>query len=110
MNTPTIINDLVKSAHLNAIDKDFWTVDQNIGNKIALIHSELSEFFEGYRRDTGFQPDEHCKEFTNMSIELADTVIRIFDLAGWLDLPLGDAILAKMEYNKTRPKLHGKKF
>jgi len=103
------IQDLVEAAHRNALEKGFWTVNKDVGNKVALIHSELSEFFEAYRRDI-IKPDEHCPKFTNITIELADVLIRVFDLAGAMDIPLGEAVLAKMEYNQSRPYLHGKKF
>ena len=106
----TSINELVKEAHQNAINKDFWSASQNIGEKLMLINTELSEFFEAYRRDN-LKPDEHCPTFTNQTVELADVLIRIFDLAGWLHMNnLGDAVVEKMRYNTTRSSLHGKKF
>lgn len=104
-----LIQQLVAIAHANAKAKGFWDASSDIGNKVALIHSELSEFFERYRKDD-LSPDEHCPKFTNQTIELADICIRIFDLAGYLNSPLGAAIIAKIKYNATRPHLHGKKF
>lgn len=41
--------------------------------------------------------------------ELADICIRAFDLAGWLYTDFGSRIIGKMQYNRTRPYLHGKK-
>lgn len=41
--------------------------------------------------------------------ELADICIRVFDLAGWLGIDFGSRIIGKMQYNRTRPFLHGKK-
>lgn len=74
-------------------------------HKIALIHSELGEMTEGVRKP---HPDEHCPAFTSEEIELADALIRAFDYAGAFRLRLGEAVLAKMEYNKSRPYKHGK--
>lgn len=37
-----------------------------------------------------------------IEVELADAVIRIADLAGYLGLDVGAAIIEKMEFNKTR--------
>lgn len=37
-----------------------------------------------------------------LEVELADAVIRIFDMAGGLDLDLGGALVEKLEYNKNR--------
>jgi NTP pyrophosphatase (non-canonical NTP hydrolase) len=42
--------------------------------------------------------------------ELADVVIRIMDLCGYLHIDLEAHILAKMQYNATREKLHGKRY
>lgn len=35
-------------------------------------------------------------------VELADAVIRIFDLAGACGYQIGDAIMEKLEYNRHR--------
>lgn len=105
------INELVAEAHAYSISNGFWKANSDIGNKLMLIVTELGEFFEKYRKDD-FSPDEHCPEFTNQTIEIADAMIRIFDLAGRLGIGnhLQEAIEAKMAYNNTRPYLHGKKF
>ncbi len=70
--------------------------------------TELAECVEGVRR--GNPPDEHCPEFTTEEIELADCVIRIMDHATARNCRLGEAIVAKMEYNEGRPYKHGKAF
>jgi NTP pyrophosphatase (non-canonical NTP hydrolase) len=67
--------------------------------KIALIHSEVSEALEGLRKD---KQDEHLPNRKSIEVELADAVIRIADLAGALGLDLGGAIAEKMAYNAQR--------
>ena len=42
--------------------------------------------------------------------ELADAVIRIMDLAEYLDIDLNQEIFIKHNINKTRPIKHNKKF
>jgi NTP pyrophosphatase (non-canonical NTP hydrolase) len=42
--------------------------------------------------------------------ELADVVIRIMDYAFGHDFDVAGAILAKIEYNKSREFMHGKAF
>lgn len=75
--------------------------------KIALIHSELSEALEGLRK---VKMDEHCPEFSSEEVEMADALIRILDYAGGFNLRLAEAFEAKLAYNATRPFKHGKKF
>ncbi|CAB4159252.1 NTP-PPase_u5 domain containing protein [uncultured Caudovirales phage] len=67
--------------------------------KIALIHSEVSEALEGIRKN---KQDEHLPHRKSVEVELADAVIRIADLAGALGLDLGGAIAEKMAYNAQR--------
>ena len=75
------------------------------GNKIALMHSELSEALEAVRKP---RQDDHCPMFSNEVVELADCVIRVLSYCYHFNLPLADAILAKAEFNRSRPFMHGK--
>lgn len=67
--------------------------------KLCLVHSELSEGLEGYRKDLN---DDHLPHRKMLEVELADAVIRIFDLAGALKFDLGGAIAEKLAYNAQR--------
>ena len=49
------------------------------GSKIALMHSELSEALEAVRK--GRPKDQHLPERDNLTVELADCVIRIMDFS-----------------------------
>ena len=102
------ISILQTAIHVNAVHKGFWPDDRNIPEAMALIHSEISEALEAYR--SGNPPDDHLPEFDGVTVELADAVIRILDLAGGLDLRVAEAIAAKMEYNTKRPHKHGREF
>jgi hypothetical protein len=75
------------------------------GAKIDLMHSELGEMTEGIRKPG---PDSHCPEFTQEEIELADVFIRGGDYAAARGLRLAEAIIAKMQFNASRPYKHGK--
>ena len=79
-----------------------------IAEKLALIMREVSEALEALRDDN--PPDKHLPEYNSLTIELADTIIRILDLAGHLSLPLSSAILDKHNFNTSRPPKHGKRF
>lgn len=70
-----------------------------VGTKIALIHSEVSEGLEGYRKD---KMDDHLTWRKMLEVELADMFIRGFDLAGGLGLDVPGAIAEKLAYNAQR--------
>ncbi len=68
--------------------------------KIALIHSEVSETLEAIRNG----------DTANEREELADVAIRLLDYCGHYGIDLGAAIEAKMVRNYQRPFKHGKAF
>ena len=95
-------------SHQIAEDQGFWKANLDLGCKIALIHSELSEALEALR--SGNPADHHLPQHSSCATELADTVIRIMDLAGHLNYDLGRVIVEKVAYNRNRPPKHGKAF
>ena len=113
---------------------------RNMGELIALLHSEVSEAFEAYRNNEPtlwfeheFSPDtmhgpkvkgsyknpnDSSEEPSfrgvlgkpqGIASELADVIIRIFDMADENEIALAQAVLAKHAYNQTRPWKHGGK-
>lgn len=99
-------NAIATHAHKNAVDHGFWESDTDTRVKICLMHSELSEALEAIRH--GNPPDDHIPEFSGVEAEFADVIIRIMDTAKQNGFRVAEAVLAKMEYNASRPKLHGK--
>ena len=74
-------------------------VNDVVTTKLVLIHGEVSEAMEGFRKDL---MDDHLPHRKNMEVEMADAVIRIFDLAGALGFNLQEAMEEKMAYNAVR--------
>ncbi len=106
------INELIEQAHATAEEKGWHERKRTFGELIALCHSELSEALEEYRK--GCLPDQRGYEAGSskpigVPIELADVLIRIFDLCGAYGIDLEEALEIKMEYNKTRTYRHGNK-
>jgi len=113
------IETLCRECFETARSKGWWDDLLNIPEKIALMHSELSEALEDYREgrmgtrlryDSTVSPviEEKPEGFWT---ELADVLIRIFDFAGHHDggEALADALVLKMRFNATRPYRHGGK-
>jgi hypothetical protein len=72
---------------------------RNVGELLCLIHSEISEGMEAHRKGL---MDDKLPNRPGLEVELADAVIRIFDLAGGYGLDLAGAIVDKLAYNATR--------
>lgn len=121
-----MINRLSKQCHENARRKGFYDKDKNIGEMLALIHSEVSEALEADRiechtnedikriitisSDRKFEEEflDHVKD--TFESELADIIIRVFDLSAFKAINLEAHIKANMRFNTLRPIKHGKAY
>lgn len=79
--------------------KGFITSKGNMLAKLMLVVTECAEAAEDVRHERW----DHFPE------ELADIVIRCFNIAGALNIDLEKAIETKMEVNHGRPYRHGTK-
>jgi NTP pyrophosphatase (non-canonical NTP hydrolase) len=111
MTIPALIDESYKTAK----EKGWWDDDSadtnNFGMKLMLMVSELSEALEEYRHGralTEIWYGESGKP-EGIPVELADVMIRIFDLCGHHNIPLVKALVEKLAYNKTREYRHGGK-
>lgn len=122
------INEGVKLAYEIAKANGFHEEGQEkeFGTYLALIHSEVSEALEAHRRGRRADLESYKNFFGSKEVydsgmfaryikdtiedELADTVIRVFDLCGLMGIDLETHVAWKMKYNQSRPMRHGKEY
>lgn len=75
-------------------------IKRNIGEMLMLTVSELSEAMEGHRSNL---MDDKLAHRKMIEVELVDAVVRIFNIAGTLDLQMADAAIEKRAVNGFRP-------
>lgn len=101
---PNVLNKLCEAVH--RANQRWWhdpatgaSVQRNVGEMLALVHSEISEALEGDRKNL---MDDKLPDIDMFTVELADAVIRIFDIAGAHCPRFGEAFVRKMAYNAVR--------
>ena len=107
--------------------KGFYDGNFNLSEKLMLIVSELGEAQEADRKDRRanlkyflerqkvlvLESQIRCFESSikdTVEDELADAIIRILDLCGYLGIDINKHIELKVWYNSIRPHKHGKKY
>ena len=119
------LNQSAQTIYQNNKQKGFWEKERNVGELLMLVTSELGEAMEAHRKgrfanlqeaenviaDGGFFVatfEKHIKD--TFEDELADAIIRLLDMAAGLGIDIEKHLRAKIEYNKSRPKYHGKNY
>jgi len=128
----TYVLDSLKCAAMKGGNQSMYVAHSFVWNsfivqQMSLIITEMSEAIEKLRKDgidVDLEPhsldneltyDENNKIFEmrykdTVQDELADTLIRLLDLVGFLDIDIDGWVEAKLRYNKSRPHKHGKRF
>jgi len=88
------LNELVM---LQARDKGFGTKpdEVNLPEKIALVHTELAEAYQAYRKQNMDGEDGFAEE-------LGDVVMRVLHLAGIYGIDLEAEMIKKLQKNLDR--------
>jgi NTP pyrophosphatase (non-canonical NTP hydrolase) len=110
------IASLIEQSYETAKSKGWWddadSPERNFGMKLMLMVSEISEALEEYRH--GRAIDEiwygENEKPEGIPVEMADLLIRVFDMCGHHKIPLERALTEKLAYNKTRSYRHGNKI
>lgn len=91
------IGDIQKLIMELAEEKGFGTTPEDISvpEKMALIHSEVSEAYEAYRHNNIDGKDGFYEE-------LGDIISRVLHLCGIFNIDIEQEIIQKMEKNKKR--------
>ena len=124
------LSTLCKEAHDNSVAKGFYDMPRKIDGLAMLCVCELAEAVEADRENrespTAYDlayyankadfSDHDVREMFKSKVkdtvgdEIADCLIRLCDMCGFLNIDLESHVKAKMKYNATREKLHGKKY
>lgn len=127
------LNKLAKEIYEGNKLRGFDVRKDNLGQVLMLIVSELAEALEADRNnryanieayescvnaDDIFEKDreEYIKRSFEINIknsfedEIADTLIRILDLCGAINLNIERHVNLKLKYNATREYMHGKRY
>ena len=131
----TNFNEIAKEIHAGNVARGFRDGDVEKGTALMLVVSELAEALEADRKDKYANKEKYIRDmnapvseheaatpserfryhFENnikdtFEDEIADAMIRLFNLAGLYNIDLDFHIREKLAYNATRGFKHGKKY
>ena len=125
------LNKLAKEIYEGNKLRGFDVSKENIGQTLMLVVSELAEALEADRKgkhadlvayekrlediNNGRRKFKGPHMFTEdikdtFEDEIADSIIRLFDLCGGFGIDIEKHIDLKLQYNATREFMHGKRY
>lgn len=113
------LNESAKIIHENNKAKGFWDQDRNVGEALMLVVSELGEAMDAHQKGRFAAVGEsiymepqvfEARIKDTFEDELADTIIRLLDISAGIGIDIEKHINMKVSYNKTRERLHGKRY
>jgi NTP pyrophosphatase (non-canonical NTP hydrolase) len=112
-----MLDELAEVLHQINVSKGFSHRD-NPFRGLMLIITEVTEAADALRSKCKDMSEEDAfravwmdggKE-EGVAVELADTIVRALSLCKEFGLPIGEILMRKVAYNRTRPFKHGKAF
>lgn len=111
-------NHVANYIHEGNVNRGFWEGERNTGELLMLVVSELSEALEADRKGrhvdiTKLEPGTYNFAETvkdTFEDEIADAIIRLFDLCGAMGIDIQRHVTEKLDYNASRPWKHGKQY
>jgi len=94
------IKETCQKVHRTALEHGWWNDYISYPEKMMMVITELAESVQEDRSD-------HIKE---RDTEIADAIIRLFDLCRFYDIDIETEIKKKMKINESREYKHGKKY
>ena len=93
------INEINRANGWNVVTPESWKEPYHIPAILALIHSGVSEALEGFRHS----------DRENVADELTDTLHRVLDMMGGLEIDIDARLQKIMTQNRKRGYKHGGK-
>ena len=90
----------------NKLNKEYFDLFVNSSSSIGT----KSDDGETITKETLFKDGFKLYVKDSFEDEIADAIIRLFDLCGGLEIDIEWHIEQKLKYDKTRERMHGKKY
>jgi hypothetical protein len=103
------IQEWASKVHENAVNHGFWEKKPEFGDICSLMHSEISEAYEEYRKGGRMLFFEEDGKPDGIAVEFVDVIFRVFDFLCGNNINIESIMELKYEYNKKRPYKHGGK-
>ena len=107
---PVSITEWVSALGEWAKSKGWGANKRSVLERLALVHSEVSEIVLALRDDLPLREISVSSTGTptGVPIEIADVVMRLLVLCAEENIDLERAMNMKLAYNRTRPTRHGR--
>lgn len=123
------LTELSQRIHAGNVERGFYEHPATFPDRCMLIVSEIAEAVEAHREGRSAERDDvhqalrmSAMEMTpfvgffrdkvkdTVEDEIADAIIRLLDLSGYMHIDIDAHVAAKLSYNATRGIRHGKAY